>query len=110
MVTVEEAKGTETSIEVVDGMQFDRGLLSPYFISDAERQQAVVENPLILLHEAKISGLKEFLPFLEAVVAARRPLVVIADSVEAEALATLVVNRLRGVLECVAVKSPGYRV
>lgn len=108
VVTVEEAKGTETSIEVVDGMQFDRGLLSPYFISDAERQQAVVENPLILLHEAKISGLKEFLPFLEAVVAARRPLVVIADSVEAEALATLVVNRLRGVLECVAVKSPGY--
>jgi chaperonin GroEL len=108
VVTVEEAKGTETSIEVVDGMQFDRGLLSPYFITDAERQQAVMENPLILLHEAKIAALKEFLPFLEAVVAARRPLVVIADSVEAEALATLVVNRLRGVLECVAVKSPGY--
>ena len=108
VVTVEEAKGTETSIEVVDGMQFDRGLLSPYFITDAERQQAVMENPLILRHEAKIAALKEFLPFLEAVVAARRPLVVIADSVEAEALATLVVNRLRGVLECVAVKSPGY--
>ena len=108
VVTVEEAKGTETSIEVVDGMQFDRGLLSPYFVTDAERQQAVLESPLLLLHEAKIAALKEFLPFLETVVAARRPLVVIAESVEAEALATLVVNRLRGVLECVAVKAPGY--
>ena len=108
VVTVEEAKGTETSIEVVDGMQFDRGLLSPYFITDAERQQAVVENPLVLLHEAKIAILKEFLPFLEMVAAQRRPLVVIAESVEAEALATLVVNRLRGILECVAVKAPGY--
>jgi chaperonin GroEL len=108
VVTVEEAKGMETSIEVVDGMQFDRGLLSPYFITDAERQQAVLENPLILLHEAKIASLKEFLPFLEAVVRQRRPLVVIAESVEAEALATLVVNRIRGVLECVAAKAPGY--
>jgi chaperonin GroEL len=108
VVTVEEAKGTETSIEVVDGMQFDRGLLSPYFITDSERQQAVLEHPLILLHEGKIAGLKEFLPFLEAVVPLRRPLVVIAESVEAEALATLVVNRLRGILECVAVKAPGY--
>jgi len=108
VVTVEEAKGMETSIEVVDGMQFDRGLLSPYFINDAERQQAVVENPLILLSEAKIASLKEFLPFLEGVVPLRRPLVVIAESVEAEALATLVVNRLRGILDCVAVKAPGY--
>jgi chaperonin GroEL len=108
VVTVEEAKGTETSIEVVDGMQFDRGLLSPYFITAAERQQAVLENPLILLHEGKIASLKEFLPFLEAIVPTRRPLVVIAESVEAEALATLVVNRLRGILECVAVKAPGY--
>ena len=108
VVTVEEAKGTETSIEVVDGMQFDRGLLSPYFITDSERQQAVLEHPLILLHEGKIAGLKEFLPFLEAVVPLRRPLVVIAESVEAEALAPLVVNRLRGILECVAVKAPGY--
>jgi chaperonin GroEL len=108
VVTVEEAKGTETSIEVVDGMQFDRGLLSPYFITDPERQRVVLENPLLLLHEAKIVSLKEFVPFLEAVVQARRPLVVIAESVEAEALATLVVNRLRGVLECVAVKAPGY--
>jgi chaperonin GroEL len=108
VVTVEEAKGMETSIEVVDGMQFDRGLLSPYFITDAERQQAVVENPLILLYEAKIASLKEFLPFLEAMVPVRRPLVVIAESVEAEALATLVVNRLRGILDCVAVKAPGY--
>jgi len=108
VVTVEEAKGTETSIEVVDGMQFDRGLLSPYFITDPERQQAVLESPLILLHEARIAGLKEFLPFLEAVVPLHRPLVVIAESVEAEALATLVINRLRGVLACVAVKAPGY--
>ncbi|MFM8735650.1 MAG: chaperonin GroEL [Pirellulales bacterium] len=108
VVTVEEAKGMETTIEVVDGMQFDRGLLSPYFITDADRQQAVLENPLILLHEAKIAILKEFLPFLELVARQRRPLVVIAESVEAEALATLVVNRLRGILECVAVKAPGY--
>ena len=108
VVTVEEAKGTETSIEVVDGMQIDRGLLSPYFVTDPERQQAVLENPVILLHEAKITSLKEFLPFLEGMLAVRRPLVVIAESVEAEALATLVVNRLRGILECVAVKAPGY--
>jgi chaperonin GroEL len=102
------AKGTETSIEVVDGMQFDRGLLSPYFITDAEKQQAVVEHPLLLLYEGKIASLKEFLPFLETMVPVRRPLVVIAESIEAEALATLVVNRLRGILECVAVKAPGY--
>jgi chaperonin GroEL len=108
VVTVEEAKGMETSIEIVDGMQFDRGLLSPYFITDAERQQAVLEHPLILLHEGRIASLKEFLPFLEAVVRQRRPLVVIAESVEAEALATLVVNRIRGVLECVAARAPGY--
>ncbi|MFM8803348.1 MAG: chaperonin GroEL [Planctomycetia bacterium] len=108
VVTVEEAKGTETAIEVVDGMQFDHGLLSPYFITDTERQLASLENPLILLHEPRITSLKEFLPFLEAVVQARRPLVVIADSVEAEPLATLVVNRLRGILDGVAVKAPGY--
>lgn len=108
VVTVEEAKGMETAIEVVDGMQFDRGLLSPYFITDAERQQAVVEHPLLLLYEGKIASLKDFLPFLEAMVPVRRPLVVIAESIEAEALATLVVNRLRGILECVAVKAPGY--
>ncbi|MEI6240053.1 MAG: chaperonin GroEL [Planctomycetia bacterium] len=108
VVTVEEAKGTETSIEVVDGMQFDRGLLSPYFVTDVEKQQAVVESPLVLLYEGKIASLKDFLPFLETMVPVRRPLVVIAESIEAEALATLVVNRLRGILECVAVKAPGY--
>jgi len=108
VVTVEEAKGTETTIEVVDGMQFDRGLLSPYFITDAEKQMAVVEHPLLLLYEGKIASLKEFLPFLETMLPVRRPLVVIAESIEAEALATLVVNRLRGILECVAVKAPGY--
>ena len=108
VVTVEEAKGTETAIEVVDGMQFDHGLLSPYFITDAERQQAVLERPLILLHEAKITSLKEFLPFLESVAQAHRPLVVVAESLEGEPLATLVINRIRGILECVAVKAPGY--
>ena len=108
VVTVEEAKGTETSIDVVDGMQFDRGLLSPYFITDPDRQQATLESPLILLYEGKIASLKEFLPFLEALLAVRRPLLVIAESVEAEALATLVINRIRGVLECAAVKAPGY--
>jgi chaperonin GroEL len=108
VVTVEEAKGTETSIEAVDGMQIDRGFLSPYFITDPERQQAVLERPLILLHESRIASLKDFLPFLEMVVQQRRPLVVIAESVEGEPLATLVVNRLRGILACVAVKSPGY--
>jgi len=108
VVTVEEAKGTETSIDVVDGMQFDRGLLSPYFVTDPERQQAILEAPLILLYEGKIASLKEFLPFLEALLAVRRPLLVVAESVEAEALATLVINRLRGVLECAAVKAPGY--
>jgi chaperonin GroEL len=108
VVTVEEAKGTETAVEVVEGMQFDRGLLSPYFITDVERQQAVLEHPLILLHEGKITSLKEFLPFLETVVRQRRPLVVIAEGVEGEPLATLVVNRIRGILECVAVKAPGY--
>jgi len=108
VVTVEEAKGTETSIEVVDGMQFDRGLLSPYFVTDPDRQQAVLEHPLLLLHEARIAILKEFLPFLEMVVQQRRPLVVIAESVDAEALATLVVNRVRGILDSVAVKAPGY--
>jgi chaperonin GroEL len=108
VVTVEEAKGTETSIEVVDGMQFDRGFLSPYFITDPERQQAVLEHPLILLHEGRITSLKEFVPFLEMIAQQRRPLVVVAESVEGEPLATLVVNRLRGVLSCVAVKSPGY--
>jgi chaperonin GroEL len=108
VVTVEEAKGTETSVEVVEGMQFDRGLLSPYFITDVERQQAVLDHPLILLHEGRITSLKDFLPFLETVVQQRRPLVVIAESVEGEPLATLVVNRIRGILECVAVKAPGY--
>jgi chaperonin GroEL len=108
VVTVEEAKGMETTIEVVDGMQFDRGLLSPYFITDAEKQRSVIDNPLLLLYEGKIAGLKDFLPFLETMVPVRRPLVVIAESIEAEALATLVVNRLRGILECVAVKAPGY--
>ncbi|MFO0913815.1 MAG: chaperonin GroEL [Pirellulales bacterium] len=108
VVSVEEAKGTETSLEVVDGMQFDRGYLSPYFVTDPEKMEAVLENALILLCEKKISGLKDFLPLLEQIVQSRKPLLVIAEDIDGEALATLVVNRLRGVVSCAAVKSPGY--
>lgn len=108
VVSVEEAKGTETLLEVVEGMQFDRGYLSPYFITDAEKMQAVLEEPAILLFEKKVASLKDFLPLLEQILQARQPLLVIAEDVEGEALATLVVNKLRGVLACAAVKAPGY--
>ncbi|HWA97418.1 MAG TPA: chaperonin GroEL [Pirellulales bacterium] len=108
VVSVEEAKGTETSLEVVEGMQFDRGYLSPYFITDSEKMQAVLEDPVILLYEKKISNVKDLLPLLEQLVQARKPLLVIAEDVDGEALATLVVNKLRGVLTCAAVKAPGY--
>jgi len=108
VVTVEEAKGIETSVEVVEGMQFDRGYLSPYFITDTEKLEAVLDEPLILLYEKKISAIKDLIPLLEQVAKANRPLVIVAEDVDAEALATLVVNRLRGILNCVAVKSPGY--
>jgi chaperonin GroEL len=108
VVTVEEAKGIETSVEVVEGMQFDRGYLSPYFITDPEKLEAVLDDPLILLYEKKISAIKDLIPLLEQVAKVQRPLVIVAEDVDAEALATLVVNRLRGVLKCVAVKSPGY--
>jgi chaperonin GroEL len=108
VVSVEEAKGTETTLEVVEGMQFDRGYLSPYFITDAEKMQAVLEDPLILLFEKKISGLKDLLPILEQFAQSRRPLLVVAEDVDGEALATLVVNKLRGTLACAAVKAPGY--
>jgi chaperonin GroEL len=108
VITVEEAKGLETTLEFVEGMQFDRGYLSPYFITDPERMECVLENPLILLHEKKISNLREFLPLLESVARMGRSLLVVAEEVEGEALATLVVNKLKGTLQCCAVKAPGF--
>jgi len=108
VITVEEAKGLETTMDTVEGMQFDRGYLSPYFITDPDRMECVLENPVILLHEKKISNLREFLPLLENVAKMGRPLVVIAEEVEGEALATLVVNKLKGTFSCVAVKAPGF--
>ncbi len=108
VITVEEAKSFETELEVVEGMQFDRGYLSPYFITNAEKMVAELEDPFILLHESKLSNLQAMLPVLEAVVKSSRPLLIIAEDVEGEALATLVVNRLRGGLKVAAVKAPGF--
>ncbi len=108
VITVEEARTIETTLEVVDGMQFDRGYLSPYFVSDPEKMQVVLENPLILIHEAKLRSLPELLPLLEKVAQAGQPLLIVAEDVEGEALATLVVNQLRGTLKVAAVKAPGY--
>src|ERR671911_999811 len=108
VITVEEAKSMETSLEVVEGMQFDRGYLSPYFVTDPERMEVVLENPVILIHEKKISSMKDLLPLLEQVARAGRPLVIIAEDVDGEALATLVVNKLRGTLQAAAVKAPGF--
>ncbi|HVV48364.1 MAG TPA: chaperonin GroEL [Polyangia bacterium] len=108
VVTVEEAKGTETSLEVVEGMQFDHGYLSPYFVSDPERMECVLESPVILLHEKRIASLHDLIPVLEQVVKAGRSLLIVAEEVEGEALATLVVNKLRGTLACAAVKAPGF--
>ena len=108
VITVEEAKTLETSLEVVEGMQFDRGYLSPYFVTDPERMEVVLENPLILIHEKKISSMKDLLPVLEQVARMGRPLLIIAEDVEGEALATLVVNKLRGTLQAAAVKAPGF--
>ena len=108
VITIEEGKSRETSLEIVEGMQFDRGYISPYFVTDPERMEAVIENPLILLHEKKINSAQDFLPFLEKVAATRRPLIVIAEDIEADALATLVLNKIRGVLQVAAVKAPGF--
>ena len=108
VITVEEAKGLESELDVVEGMQFDRGYLSPYFITNADKMTAELEDPLILLHEAKLSNLQSMVPILEAVVQASRPLLIIAEDIEGEALATLVVNRLRGGLKVAAVKAPGF--
>ncbi|CCG07123.1 chaperonin GroEL [Pararhodospirillum photometricum] len=108
VITVEEAKGLETELDVVEGMQFDRGYLSPYFITNAEKMIAELDNPYILLHEKKLSGLQPLLPVLETVVQSGRPLLIIAEDIEGEALATLVVNKLRGGLKVAAVKAPGF--
>jgi len=108
VITIEEAKGTDTEVKVVEGMQFDRGYISPYFVTDAEKMEAIYESPYILLYDKKVSNMKEFLPVLEKVVQTGKPLLVIAEDIENEALATLVVNRLRGSLKIVAVKAPGF--
>jgi len=108
VITVEEAKGLETTLEVVEGMQFDRGYLSPYFVTDAERMECVYENAKVLLYEKKISSMKDLLPILEQVAKQGKPLLIVAEDVEGEALATLVVNKLRGTLQVVAVKAPGF--
>jgi chaperonin GroEL len=108
VITVEEAKTMETVLDVVEGMQFDRGYLSPYFVSDPERMECVLEDPLILIHEKKISNMKDLLPLLEQIARSGRPLLIVAEEVEGEALATLVVNKLRGTLNCAAVKAPGF--
>src|ERR1700716_411103 len=108
VITVEEAKSMDTELEVVEGMQFDRGYLSPYFVTNAEKMIAELENPYILIHEKKLSGLQPLLPLLESVVQASRPLLIIAEEVEGEALATLVVNKLRGGLKVASVKAPGF--
>ncbi len=108
VITVEEAKGTDTTVEVVEGMQFDRGYISPYFITDTEKMEAVLETPYILLYDKKISTMKDLLPVLEPVAQSGRPLMIIAEDIDGEALATLVVNRLRGSLKIAAVKAPGF--
>src|SRR2546425_722053 len=108
VITVEEAKGMETTLEVVEGMQFDRGYLSPYIVTDPERMEGVLEDCLVLIHEKKLSSMKEMLPLLEQVAQSGKPLLIIAEEVEGEALATLVVNKLRGTLACCAVKAPGF--
>ena len=108
VITVEESKGTETTVEIVEGMQFDKGYISPYFVTDTERMETVFEDPYILIHEEKISAVADMLPLLEKVAAARRPLLIIAEDVDGEALATLVVNKIRGTFIAAAVKAPGF--
>jgi chaperonin GroEL len=108
VITVEEAKGMETELEVVEGMQFDRGYISPYFVTDPERMECVLTDPLVLLVEKKVGNMKDLLPLLEQVAGSRKPLLIVSEDVEGEALATLVVNKLRGTLQCCAVKAPGF--
>src|SRR6201995_4624445 len=108
VITVEEAKSLGTELEVVEGMQFDRGYVSPYFVTNTEKMRVELEDPYVLIHEKKLSGLQALLPLLEAVVQSGKPLLIVAEDVEGEALATLVVNRLRGGLKVAAVKAPGF--
>ncbi|MGE0326727.1 MAG: chaperonin GroEL [Polyangiaceae bacterium] len=108
VITIEEAKGLETTLEVVEGMQFDRGYLSPYFVTDSERMKCVLDDPYILLSEKKISNMKDLVPVLEQITKQQKPIVIIAEDIDGEALATLVVNKLRGTLQCLAVKAPGF--
>jgi chaperonin GroEL len=108
VITVEEAKGMETTLEIVEGMQFDRGYLSPYFVTDPERMEVILEDPFILIHEKKIANMKDLLPLLEQIARSSKPLLIVAEEVEGEALATLVVNKLRGTLNACAVKAPGF--
>src|SRR6266446_907457 len=108
VITVEEAKGLDTTLEVVEGMQFDRGYLSPYFVTDPERMEAKIEDAYVLIHEKKISSMKDLLPILESIAKTGKPFLMIAEDVEGEALATLVVNKIRGTLSCCAVKAPGF--
>ncbi|MCU0315705.1 MAG: chaperonin GroEL [Fimbriimonadaceae bacterium] len=108
VITVEESKGRETTVEIVEGMQFDRGYISPYFVTDPERMEAVLEKPLILIHEKKISSAQDLLPFLEKAAQARRPILIIAEDIEGDALATIVLNKIRGILNIAAVKAPGF--
>ncbi len=108
VITVEESKGRETSLEIVEGMQFDRGYISPYFVTDPERMEAVLENPLILIHEKKISSAADLLPFLEKAAQTRKPILIIAEDIDGDALATVVLNKIRGVLQVAAVKAPGF--
>ena len=108
VITVEEAKGLETTLDVVEGMQFDRGYLSPYFVTDPERMECVLEDVYLLIHEKKISNMKEILAILEQIAKTGKPFIIIAEDIEGEALATLVVNKIRGTLRCVAVKAPGF--
>ncbi len=108
VITVEESKGRETNVEIVEGMQFDRGYISPYFVTDPERMETVLENALILIHEKKISSAQDLLPFLEKAAQARKPVLIIAEDLEADALATVVLNKIRGVLQIAAVKAPGF--
>src|SRR5947199_156835 len=108
VITGEEAKSMETTLDVVEGMQFDRGYLSPYFVTDAERMEAVLEDAYILIHEKRISAMKDLLPLLEQTARSGKPLVIIAEDVEGDALATLVVNKIRGTFACCGVKAPGF--
>ncbi len=108
VITVEEARGLETTLETVEGMQFDRGYLSPYFVTDPERMEAILEDPMILIHDKKVSSMKDLLPILEKVAQLGKPLVILAEDIEGEALATLVVNKLRGTLKVCAIKAPGF--